>query len=255
MCSTFPSLWIRRMLSTRSRGSEQAFRIETKRISGSSVRLSEVEINVCLRRARTAMVLEKTLLPLIFVSEMIGWSQMAFSVLFWMLSLASTALLRSEFKGAYVTDRYVFMCTDLPFCEHPNATDHGNCRDQYTSPLNVALLLNNSEIRHLSLVQCQASSEPSWPFEYFTVQRLETLHILFPLLSVDLVLGRDRDAPYYEEARMAVIHLSVLKGNSELKSYTVQTQADHRGLMNFPDIHMSHNGLLETSRMFVTFLY
>ncbi|XP_073691333.1 uncharacterized protein [Garra rufa] len=213
---------------------------------------------------------------------MILCSQMSFAVLYCILWLAAPAFLRSEFKVAYVTEANVYMCTcaqDMAFCEM-NSSEFNNCKDYssvlhraespspvqkkrltvwYSSPLNVALLLNNSEVRHLSLIQCKPAAEQPVPFEYFTVQRLETLTITYPFLkrgqSFDIIIGKDRDAPYHEEARIAVIHTSVLTGKTELKSYTIQTKADHSGMTSFPDIFMSSNELSEMSRIFVTFLY
>ncbi|XP_052007720.1 uncharacterized protein si:ch73-52p7.1 isoform X2 [Xyrauchen texanus] len=214
---------------------------------------------------------------------MILCSHISFAVLYCILWLAVPVLLRSEFKLAYVTERSVYMCTcaqDLGFCEKMNSSECNNCKNQslvfqkaespspvqkkrltvwYTSPLNVALLLNNSEIRHLSLVQCKPAVDQPISFDYFTVQRLESLTVTYPfwkpVLSYNITIGKERGAPYHEEARIAVIHTSVLTGKTELKSYTVQTKVDHNGMMSFPDIYMSRNGLSEMSRIFVTFLY
>lgn len=212
---------------------------------------------------------------------MILCSQMSFAVLNCLLWLAAPAVLRSEFKVAYVTERNVYMCVcaqDLSLCEKMNSSECSNCKDQssvlqraespspvqkkrltvlYTSPLNVALLLNNSDVRHLSLVQCKPSDDQPVPFEYFTVQHLERLTVTYPFWkpgqSYDVFIGKDRDAPYQEEARIAVIHMSVLTGKTELKSYTVRTKVDHSGMMSFPDIFMSLIALPEM--LFVTFLY
>lgn len=211
------------------------------------------------------------------LSEMILCSQMSFAVLYCILWLAAPAILRSEFKVAFVTERNVYMCTcaqDLSSCEKMNSSECNNCKDQssvlqraespvqkkrltvwYTSPLNVALLLNNSEVRHLSLVQCNPSDDQPIPFDYFTVQRLEILTVWKPGQSYDIIIGKDRDAPYQEEARIAVIHTSVLTGKKELKSYTIQTKVDRSGMMSFPGIFMSRSTLSEMSRIFVTFLY
>ncbi|KAI2657447.1 si:ch73- precursor [Labeo rohita] len=212
---------------------------------------------------------------------MILWSQMSFAVLYCVLWLAAPAFLRSEFKVAYVTERNVFMCTDQALCEKMNSSEFSNCKDHssflrkaesqsqpvqkkrltvlYTSPLNVALLLNNSEVRHLTLIQCKSAAEQPVPFEYFTVQRLESLTVTSrfwkPGQNNEIIIGKDRDAPYHEEARIAVIHTSVLTGKTEPKSYTVQTKVDRSGMTSFPDIFMSQNDLSEMSRLFVTFLY
>ncbi|XP_067242928.1 uncharacterized protein si:ch73-52p7.1 [Chanodichthys erythropterus] len=210
---------------------------------------------------------------------MILCSQMSFAVWYCTLWLAAPAVLRSEFKMAYVTERNVCTCAQEPSsCDKMNSNDCNNCKDQssvlqraespvqkknltvwYTSPLNVALLLNNSEVRHLTLVQCKPSDDQPVPFEYFTVQRLEALTVSYPFWKhgqrYEIIIGKDRDAPYQEEARIAVIHTSVLTGKIELKSYTVQTKVDHSGMMSFPGIFMSRIALSEVSRIFVTFLY
>ncbi|XP_051506880.1 uncharacterized protein LOC127413635 [Myxocyprinus asiaticus] len=214
---------------------------------------------------------------------MILCSHMSFAVLYCILWLTVPVLLRSEFKVAYVTERSVYMCTcaqDLSFCEKMNSNECNNCKNQslvlqeaespspvqkkhltvwYTSPLNVALLLNNSEVRHLSLVQCKPTVDQPISFDYFTVQRLETLTVTYPFWKpgwgYNITIGKDRGAPYHEEARIAIIHTSVLTGKTELKSYTVQTKVDHNGMISFPDIFITRNGLSEMSRIFVTFLY
>lgn len=211
---------------------------------------------------------------------MILCSQMGFAVFYCLLWFAVPVFLRPEFKVAYVTERSVHMCTcahELPFCEKMNSSECNNCKDQtfvlqkaetpspvqkkrltvwYTSPLNVALLLNNSEIRHLSLVQCRPATDQPIALDYFTVQRLETLTVTWrPSQSHDVIIGKERGAPYHEEARIAVIHTSVLTGKTELKSYTVQTKVDRSGTMPFPEIFMSRTGLSGLSRIFVTFLY
>lgn len=207
---------------------------------------------------------------------MILCSPMSFAVLCCLLWLSAPAFLRSEFKVAYVTERNVYMCTqDLAFCEKMNSSEFSNCKDQssvlhraetpsplhkkhlrvwYSSPLNVALLLNNSEVQHLSLIQCKPAADQPVPYEYFTVQRLETLTVTYTFGQPGqrLIIG---NAPYREEARISVIHTSVLTGKTELKSYTVQAKVDHSGMMPFPNIFMSRNGLSEMSRISVTFLY
>ncbi|XP_065105735.1 uncharacterized protein [Paramisgurnus dabryanus] len=214
------------------------------------------------------------------LSEMILCGQMGFAVLYCILWFTTPVFLRSEFKVAYVTEHSVYMCTcvqDLAFCEEMNSSECNNCRDHssvlqspspvqkkrltvwYTSPLEVALLLNNSEVRHLTLVQCRPANDQPISFDYFAVQRLERLTVSYPFWkpdrSYDVIIGKERGAPYHEEARIAIIHTSVLTGKTELKSYTVQTEVDRTGLTSFPNIFMSHNGLLEMSRIFITFLY
>uniref|UniRef100_A0A8C2DJG2 Si:ch73-52p7.1 n=1 Tax=Cyprinus carpio TaxID=7962 RepID=A0A8C2DJG2_CYPCA len=138
--------------------------------------------------------------------------------------------------------------------ETPSPLHKKHLRVWYSSPLNVALLLNNSEVQHLSLIQCKPAADQPVPYEYFTVQRLETLTVTYTFGQPGqrLIIG---NAPYREEARISVIHTSVLTGKTELKSYTVQAKVDHSGMMPFPNIFMSRNGLSEMSRISVTFLY
>ncbi|XP_026135029.1 uncharacterized protein LOC113113083 isoform X2 [Carassius auratus] len=204
-------------------------------------------------------------------------SPLSVAVLCCILRLSVPAFLRPEFSVAYVTERNVFMCTQvhLAFCEEMNSSEFSSCKDQssvldraespstlhrknltvwYSSPLNVALLLNDSEVTHLSLIQCKSAAQQPVPFEYFTVQRLQTLTVTYPFgpPGQRLITGKDRD---HEEERIAVIHTSVLTGKTELKSYTVQARVDRSGRMPFPNIFMSRNRLSEMSRIFVTFLY
>ncbi|KAJ8372548.1 hypothetical protein AAFF_G00281530 [Aldrovandia affinis] len=197
--------------------------------------------------------------------------------------MAIPALLCRDFSLAYVTEHSLYMCTcvqglaacgvinssqcsckDHPFSvlQRPGGSSmvHAKCLTVwYTSPLNVALLLNNSEVRHLSLVRCSPPGGKAASHDSFSVQRLERLSVSYPAWragqSHDVVLGRDMGVPYHEEARVAIIHTSILMGKATLKAYTVQTKADANGVLPFPNVRMSQIGLPEASVMFVTFLY
>uniref|UniRef100_A0A3B4EIN1 Si:ch73-52p7.1 n=2 Tax=Pygocentrus nattereri TaxID=42514 RepID=A0A3B4EIN1_PYGNA len=140
--------------------------------------------------------------------------------------------------------------------EGPGTLQYKRLTVWYTSPLNVARLLNNSEVRHLVLVKCDPTEEELPPLDHFVVRRLERLSVSYPFLRPgqihDVVLGREVGAPYHEEARIAVIHTAVLAGKAELKAYTVKTEVDSKGMMSFPNVFMSHEGLPEMTRMFVT---
>ncbi|KAJ8360247.1 hypothetical protein SKAU_G00167720 [Synaphobranchus kaupii] len=188
---------------------------------------------------------------------------------------AVPVLLWSDFKLAYVTEHSLYMCS----CVHGLApcgvinSSQCNCDDRplstlhrgdssgpvhkrltvwYTSPLHVALLLNNSEVRHLSLVRCKAPGPRGASYQYFTVQRLERLTVSYWQGE----LGHSVDlGPHTEEERVAVIHTSILTGKATLKAYTVQTKVDANGVLPFPNICMSPAGLPATAVMFVTFLY
>lgn len=155
------------------------------------------------------------------------------------------------------------MQTQITVSEHPQHQPHGPTTVHskqltvwYTSSLNVARLLNNSEVRHLVLVKCNSAGDELLPFDHFTVRRLERLSVFWrPEQSQDLVLGRDMGALYHEEARIAVIQAAVLTGKAKLKAFTVKTKVDSQGMMSFPNVFMSHDGLPEMASMFVTFVY
>nr|XP_015217913.1 PREDICTED: uncharacterized protein LOC107079316 [Lepisosteus oculatus]XP_015217914.1 PREDICTED: uncharacterized protein LOC107079316 [Lepisosteus oculatus]XP_015217915.1 PREDICTED: uncharacterized protein LOC107079316 [Lepisosteus oculatus]XP_015217916.1 PREDICTED: uncharacterized protein LOC107079316 [Lepisosteus oculatus] len=203
------------------------------------------------------------------------------SCLVWM---AMPSFLRSEFKLAYVTDFSLYTCTclrPLRACGRINASEC-DCDDHsfsalqrsgssglvhgthitvwYTSPLNVALLLNNSEVHHLSLVKCDAAGGKAFSYDYFAVQRLEKLSVAYPHWhadpsSHDVVIGREPAGPLPAEARVAIIHLSVLTGKRTLKAYTVQAHRDSEGGFPFPNLHLARAGLPDAADTFITFLY
>lgn len=180
----------------------------------------------------------------------------------------------------------------------------------FTSPINTARLLNNSEVRHLTLIYCGAGgakeSPAVSPEGHFAVQHLERLTVLkrphrpchncpdgnsdpdidnaghldmnrcyiskegdtnldlfldvnkdYLTLSTDKVqdifLGRELGAAYHEQARLGIIHSSVLELGAELKAYTVQTHIDSDGTLPFPNLHLPK--LPETSVIYVSFVY
>ncbi|XP_064173655.1 uncharacterized protein si:ch73-52p7.1 [Anguilla rostrata] len=193
---------------------------------------------------------------------------------------AVPVLLWSDFKLAYVTEHSLYMCScahglipcgvinssqcsckDRPLTALRHGDGSGPVRAKrltvwYTSPLNVALLLNNSEVRHLSLVRCKAPGGRGGSYQYFSVQQLERLTVSHwqAELGHSMELGKDL-GPHTEEARVAIIHTSVLTGKAALKAYTVRATVDADGLLPFPDMSMSPAGLPATAVMFVTFLY
>ncbi|XP_072533284.1 uncharacterized protein [Salminus brasiliensis] len=206
-------------------------------------------------------------------------------VLYCVLCLVMPTLLRGEFTLAYVREYSLFICVctqDLVVCSVINSSEC-DCADHplsmpqqqqthgpgmvhfkrltvwYTSPLNVARLLNNSEVRHLALIKCDLASSDLPLFDHFAVRRLERLSVSYPFWrpgqSHDVFLGRDMGALHHEEARIAVIHAAVLSGTDRLKTYTVKTEVDSKGMMSFPNVLMSNDGLPEMASMFVTFVY
>ncbi|KPP63840.1 hypothetical protein Z043_117867 [Scleropages formosus] len=183
------------------------------------------------------------------------------SCLLWM---AAPALPRSDFRLARVTpacgplDANICDCRErpLPASWRTDGLVHAKrLTVWYTSALGVALLLDGSEVRHLSLVKCNSSAAKTASHDYFTVQRLERLTVSYPFLragpSHDLVLG----APHPEESRVGVIHTSILAGKPTVKAYTVLTNVDSDGFLPFPCLRMSRLRLPEASSVFVTFLY
>ncbi|CAJ1067130.1 uncharacterized protein LOC113132218 [Xyrichtys novacula] len=250
----------------------------------------------------------------------------------------SVALQRSDLRLAYVTHNSFsyYSCNQDPQpCSISSLTDC-RCKDiqlstlhrpqshsspvfrmrrltvWITSPLNTARLLNNSEVRHLTLVNCGPRGTPSSSLDgHFAVQHLERLTIVnilrpdhnFPdenkakdsdldndpstdngahldsnrynrdadtnrdlivdkrrdyLASSspqiqDLFLGRELGAAYHEQARLGVIHSSVLEWGAAVKAYTVQTHINSEGVLPFPDLHLPK--LPETSVIYVSFVY
>lgn len=69
----------------------------------------------------------------------------------------------------------------------------------------------------------------------------------------DIFLGRELGAAYHEQARLGIIHSSVLEWGAVVKAYTVQTHIDSDGSLPFPDLHLSK--LPETSVIYVSFVY
>lgn len=69
----------------------------------------------------------------------------------------------------------------------------------------------------------------------------------------DILLGRELGAAYHEQARLGIIHSSVLEWGAVVKAYTVQTHIDSKGKLPFPDLHLPK--LQETSVIYVSFVY
>lgn len=262
--------------------------------------------------------------------------------LLFLLLFVSVALQRSDLRLAYVTHNsfVYYSCNQVPHpCSVSSLTDC-RCKDiqlstlhrpqshsspvfrmrrltvWFTSPLNMALLLNNSEVRHLTLVHCGAEgprgSSSSSLEGYFAVQHLERLTVVnlhqrpvhycpdanrakntdsnmdpdrdngayldtnrynrdrdtnLDLITdmkrdsldssspqiQDIFLGRELGAAYHEQARLGIIHSSVLEWGAVVKAYTVQTHIDSDGVLPFPDLHLPK--LPETSVIYVSFVY
>lgn len=183
----------------------------------------------------------------------------------------------------------------------------------FTSPMRVVHLLNNSEVRHLTLVHCgpaeakaRSPSSSTLRSGHFTVQHLERVTVvtlqqrpvahsldgnrarstdsysatsgegvghfgtsrfsktkytngdLVPSFRKDskiqdILLGRELGAAYYEQARLAVVHSSVLELGALVKAYTVLTHIDSHGTLPFPELQLPK--LPETSTIYVSFVY
>lgn len=183
----------------------------------------------------------------------------------------------------------------------------------FTSPTQVVHLLNNSEVRHLTLVHCGPGEAKAWSSSpssvrsgHFTVQHLERVTLvtlqqrpvvhsldgnrarssdsysatngegaghlgsnrfskskytngdLIPGLRKDskvqdILLGKELGAAYYEQARLAVVHSSVLELGALVKAYTVLTHIDTHGTLPFPELQLPK--LPETSTIYVSFVY
>ncbi|XP_074501719.1 uncharacterized protein LOC141773684 [Sebastes fasciatus] len=252
------------------------------------------------------------------------------------LLCVSVALQRSDLRLAYVTHTSFFYyscsqdpqpcsvssladcrCNDIQLStlHHPQSHSTPVFRMRrltvwFTSPLNTARLLNNSEVRHLTLIHCgpggsRETLSPSME-RHFAVQHLERLTVVnlaqrpihhcpdanrakntnsdpdidngahldtnrydrdkdtnldmkrdslalsSPQIQ-DIFLGRELGAAFHEQARLGIIHSSVLEWGAEVKAYTVQTHIDNDGVLPFPDLHLSK--LPETSVIYVSFVY
>lgn len=256
------------------------------------------------------------------------------------LLCVSVALQRSDMRLAYVTHNnfFYYSCSQDPQpCRVSSLTDC-RCKDiqlsalhrpqshsspvfrmrrltvWYTSPSNTARLLNNSEVRHLTLIYCgPGGSRDSTTHRsavvdgHFAIQHLEKLSVVdlsqrrapdkrvkpsdaqsengahfdtnaykdrdtnldlianlntysdaqsvaWPPPHVqDVFLDRELGAAYHEQARLAIIHSSVLECGAVFKVYTVQTHIDSDGALPFPDLHLPR--LPETSVIYVSFVY
>nr|XP_020452461.1 uncharacterized protein LOC109958275 [Monopterus albus] len=258
------------------------------------------------------------------------------------LLCVSVALQRSDLRLAYVTHNsfYYYSCNQDPQPCSISALTDCRCKNiplsmlhrpqshsspvfwmrhlivWFTSPLNVAHLLNNSEVRHLTLIRCgpgDSNEPPSSSLDrYFAVQHLERLTVVnisqklvhhcpdanrakntdsdsepdrdnsahqdtnrynrdrhtnldleadmkqdslglsSPQIQ-DIFLDRELGAAYHEQARLGIIHDSVLDWGAVVKAYTVQTHIDSDGLLPFPDLHLPK--LPETSVIYVSFVY
>ncbi|KAG7228564.1 hypothetical protein INR49_007738 [Caranx melampygus] len=80
----------------------------------------------------------------------------------------------------------------------------------------------------------------------------ESLGVSPPQIQ-DILLGRELGAAYHEQARLGIIHRSVLEWGAAVKAYTVQTHIDSDGALPFPDLHLPK--LPETSVIYVSFVY
>ncbi|XP_063047925.1 uncharacterized protein si:ch73-52p7.1 [Engraulis encrasicolus] len=211
------------------------------------------------------------------------------SFLLW-LTILAPRLLCSEFNVAYVTEHSLNICRcvrELPHCSEPDASEC-SCENHrplpprlavwYSSPLHVALLLHNADVKHLSLVRCCCGLTPvpsggisamaadistdmasggnaaaaatttakmAPPPDHFVVQRLETLTVWPPADQPGshhqvLLLGQELGAAHNEEPRIAVINTSILAGAPApaLKAYTVCTGLDAEGGLPFPNLPM-----------------
>ncbi|KAF3708071.1 hypothetical protein EXN66_Car001244 [Channa argus] len=252
----------------------------------------------------------------------------------YLLLCMSVALKRSDLRLAYVTHNsfFYYSCSQDPQPCIISSLSDCRCKDiqlstlhrpqshsspvfrmrrltvWFTSPLNMALLLNNSEVRHLTLVHCDpegSRGSPSSSLEgHFAVQHLERLTVLnlhhrpihrcsdanrakntesnmdsegnngdqlesnrydrardtnwepfgLPASQIqDIFLGRELGAAYHEQARLGIIHSSVLEWGAVVKAYTVQTHIDSDGELPFPDLHLQK--LPEASVIYVSFVY
>ncbi|KAM8860202.1 uncharacterized protein AB9W97_019852 [Spinachia spinachia] len=250
------------------------------------------------------------------------------------LLYASVALQRSDPRLAYVTHSgfFYYSCSHDPQPCSVSSLSDCRCKDVhhpqshpspvfrmrrltvwFTSPVNAARLLNNSEVMHLTLIRCGAGgpgAASSPPEGHFAVRHLERLTVVdvdktplhhcpdangawdahsnsdadrdngvhpdtnkykkskgtnpdlttkkdstavSSLQCQDIFLGRELGAAFNEQARLGIIHSSVLEWGAEVKAYTVQTHIDDDGALPFPDLHLAE--LPQASVIYVSFVY
>lgn len=80
----------------------------------------------------------------------------------------------------------------------------------------------------------------------------DSLDVSSPQIQ-DIFLGRELGAAYHEQARLGILHSSVLGWGAVVKAYTVQTHIDSNGVLPFPDLHLPK--LPATSVIYVSFVY
>lgn len=93
----------------------------------------------------------------------------------------------------------------------------------------------------------------NWNRDTLIMDQKKDVLNLSPSHIQDIFLGRELGAAYHEQARLGIIHRSVLEWGSEVKAYTVQTHIDSDGILPFPDLHLPK--LPETSVIYVSFVY
>lgn len=201
-----------------------------------------------------------------------------------------------------------------PHSRSPPALQAKRLTVWFISPMQVVHLLNNSEVRHLTLVHCGLGEAKAWSSSsssslrsgHFIVQHLETVTVVTlqqrPMVHSldgnrarssdsysatnaegaghlgtnrfsktkytngdsipgfrkdskvqDILLGKELGAAYYEQARLAVVHSSVLELGALVKAYTVLTHIDSHGTLPFPELQLPK--LPETSTIYVSFVY
>ncbi|KAE8280802.1 hypothetical protein D5F01_LYC21365 [Larimichthys crocea] len=217
------------------------------------------------------------------------------------LLCVSVALQRSDLRLAYVTHNsfFYYSCSQDPQpCSVASLADC-RCKDiqlstlhrpqshsspvfrmrrltvWFTSPLNTARLLNNSE---RPVPQCPDGSKAKNTDSNIDPDRDNAAHVdrnrynkdrgsnldlivdmkkdssALPSPQIqDILLGRELGAAYHEQARLGIIHSSVLEWGAVVKAYTVQTHIDNDGMLPFPDLHLPK--LPETSVIYVSFVY
>ncbi|XP_039594725.1 uncharacterized protein si:ch73-52p7.1 [Polypterus senegalus] len=217
------------------------------------------------------------------------WSTMQAGLLLggWVLPclvwVSCPSFVLSEFKLAFVTNFSLYNCScsrPLSVCERINSNDcncttlsfsmlhchDGSCHVNedsvtiwYTSPTNVALLLNNSKVQHLSLVKCDAEvSRPSL-YDYFAVQKLKRLTVSYPNrysdFSHDILLETATKSGVSDVASTTIIHLSILAGKQSMKAYTVQTVGFSHNSFPFLNLSISQADLANYQNALITFVY
>lgn len=129
-----------------------------------------------------------------------------------------------------------------PVCHSPDA-NRAKSTDSHTDP-------DRENGAHLDTNRYNEGKDTN--LDLFADMKKDSLALSSAQIQ-DILLGRELGAAYHEQARLGIIHSSVLEWGTVVKAYTVQTHIDNEGMLPFPNLHLPK--LPETSVIYVSFVY